>query len=242
MLLWAGWSLVFLSSPDAVLEAQTRVPADAWSRVYYAGFTFFTLGVGDYIPGGPVWQIASVVAVANGLFLVTLSITYIVPVLSAVVERRQQAGTLSAMGEDVEELLERVWDGRSFAYLTSQLPLVAQGVALTAQRHLAYPVLHYFHADERELAFAPSVAVLDEAVTVLMHGVAPDVRPHGASLRTARQAVAHLLTILDEEFVEVGGDPPPARARDRLAEVRGAGAVALAGVTRAAPSDQSAGR
>lgn len=55
-LLWIGWLLVFCGSETAVVEAATGQPADLASRVYFAGYTISTLGVGDYLPAR--WRLA----------------------------------------------------------------------------------------------------------------------------------------------------------------------------------------
>ncbi|MEX0650456.1 MAG: ion channel [Actinomycetota bacterium] len=78
-LLWGGWTLVFAADPDAIISSTTRQPAGGWSRVYFAGFTVFTLGVGDYIPNGQPWEVLTSLAVVSGLGLTTLAITYLVP-------------------------------------------------------------------------------------------------------------------------------------------------------------------
>jgi hypothetical protein len=83
LLLWGGWTLVFSAAPDAVLDDSAGVAADGWARAYFAGFSVFTLGVGDHVPNGAVWQLLTVVAVISGLALTTMSITYLVPVVTA---------------------------------------------------------------------------------------------------------------------------------------------------------------
>src|SRR3954468_22933455 len=35
--IWAGWSLVFLSSEWPVVDSTTHAPAGPWARVYFAG-------------------------------------------------------------------------------------------------------------------------------------------------------------------------------------------------------------
>ncbi|MEX2549157.1 MAG: ion channel [Nitriliruptoraceae bacterium] len=97
-LLWAGWTLVFAADPEAVISTATRAPASGWSRVYFTGFTVFTLGVGDYIPQGQPWEILTAIASVSGLGLVTLAITYLMPVVSSVTARRAQANTIAGMG------------------------------------------------------------------------------------------------------------------------------------------------
>jgi hypothetical protein len=62
LLSWIGWSLVFLGGPSAVVDASTGTPAGVAARVYFAGFSVFTLGIGDFRPHGALWQVATAVA------------------------------------------------------------------------------------------------------------------------------------------------------------------------------------
>ena len=96
LLLWAGWALVFLASEGAVIGASSGAPADAWARVYFVGYTLVTLGLGAYPPAGPAAQLATTAASLSGLVVLTLAISYILPVLQAAVHRRATAAPLSA--------------------------------------------------------------------------------------------------------------------------------------------------
>jgi hypothetical protein len=86
------------------------------------------------------------------------------------------------------------------------MPLMEVG-----QGHLAYPVLHCLHSSTRETALAPSIAVLDEAIT-LFAGVCPEQRPDKVVFYPLRQAIAEFLTTLAEGHLEPEGKPasPPA--------------------------------
>lgn len=84
LLLWAGWTLVFSAVPEAVVSSASGAPADTLSRIYFAAYTTFTLGIGDYVPQGGVWQLATSLSVISGLALTTTAITYLVPVVTAV--------------------------------------------------------------------------------------------------------------------------------------------------------------
>ena len=150
-MLWGGWMLIFSADPDAVLSSSTRTPASAWSRVYYSAFTVFTLGVGDYIPNGQLWEVLTGVAVLTGLGLTTLAITYLVPVVSAVVARRVQASTIAGMGPSPQEIVSSAYRDNRFDYLDHRLQTLSDQILETAERHLSYPVLHYFHSAERHV-------------------------------------------------------------------------------------------
>lgn len=213
LLLLLGWTLVFNASPDAVLDGDSRQPADLWSRLYYTGYTVFTLGTGDFVPGGPIWQLTTVMATFTGLSLITLAITYVLSVTSSVTQRRQLAGQIAALGKSPTTILKRAWDGTRFRGLDSQIRSLAPEVAGLAQRQLAYPVLHYFHSIERENAVAPSIAVLDELLTVLEHGVLPEQRLPELTTSQLRDTITELLRMLTNVFHDIpgdpSGDPPP---------------------------------
>src|SRR5690606_23847206 len=97
--LWLGWWLLYVSDEKSVFETSTNRPASAVEKICFTGYTIFTLGIGDFRPGRDVvWQIATPLMSLTGLFLVTLSITYIIPVVQAVVHKRQLAVYLYYMG------------------------------------------------------------------------------------------------------------------------------------------------
>lgn len=205
LLLWAGWTLVFAADPDAVISAATLEPASGWSRVYFAGFTAFTLGVGDYIPNGQPWEILTAIAVISGLGLTTLAITYLMPVVSAVTASRAQASIIAGLGSTPQQIVVSGLRDHRFPYFEHRLPALADSIMETAEKHLSYPVLHYFHSAERHVDLRTQAVLLDEAVTLLQHGVAADVRPHPAVLDGLRHAIAQLV----ERATDGASDVPP---------------------------------
>jgi hypothetical protein len=216
--IWFGWALIFLSDPGAVISTRTGEPADLWARIYYAGFSVFTLGIGDYRPGSPLWQVLTPAATINGFGLVTLVVSYLIPLLSAVNDERSQSALISSLGRTPAEILLNAWDGESFSYLEGPFAIIAREAEQTGQRHLTYPVLHFFHSSSRDAAFEPSLATLDEAVTILERGVAEEVRPHTAALRSVRRAVDQLLNIVTPDFSGASEEAPPPPDLGPLAE------------------------
>lgn len=220
LLLWLGWTLVLASHPDAIVASATGTPAGWWARAYFAAYSLFTLGLGDYIPAGAPWQIATSLALINGLGLTTLAITYLIPVVSAVTERRQQASTIAALGQDAQSIVLNAWDGSTLRFLDQHLLLISQEILRTAQRHLSYPILHFYHSRSRSQEFAVSVAALDEALTMIEHATDEAVRPHRAAIRMARNAIRELLAIIESTFHEPADQTPPP---PDLAPLRSAG-------------------
>ena len=217
-LLWGGWTLVFSADPEAVISSSTRTPAPGWSRIYFTGFTVFTLGVGDYIPNGQPWEVLTAVAVMSGLGLTTLAITYLVPVVSAVVARRVQANTIAGMGDTPQDVVISGLRGHGFPYFEHRLQTLSDSILETAERHLSYPVLHYFHSGHRHVDLRTQAYVLDEAVTLLQHGVTGESRPHPAVLDSTRHAIVQLVERATDAPSDAGAPPPL-----DLTPLRGAG-------------------
>ncbi|WP_175440210.1 potassium channel family protein [Micromonospora nigra] len=218
--LWIGWFLVFVGSPDAVLDQFGR-PADTWSRVYFAGFSIFTLGVGDYTPGTTAAQLATSGAVLTGLFLITLGITYLMQVVPAVVDKRTVAGHVAALGVDPVDVVRRGWTGDQFSPMFEQhLTSLTAEVIRLGQRHLAFPVLHYFHAGTRAGSAPVAVTVLDGALLLLRDGVDPGHRPDTGAVRPLSRAVRQLVLALDSALIHAVDEPVPA---PRLADLERAG-------------------
>lgn len=208
-LLWTGWLLIFLSGPAAVVDATTQAPANFADRVYFVGFTLFTLGVGDFVGGASVWRVLTAVASINGLFTITLAITYLLPVVSAATSKRQLALLIHSLGDTAGEIVANGWSGDDFDGLEPQLREVTSLLLLHSERHLAYPVLHYFHASDPEASLAPKLAALDDAELILSHCVAKEHRPDAAVLRALRHAIDVFLRRVQHRFVVQAEDTPP---------------------------------
>ncbi|WP_036345814.1 potassium channel family protein [Micromonospora sp. CNB394] len=205
--LWLGWLLVFSATPDAVLDQFGR-PADGWSRFYYTGFSIFTLGVGDYTPGNAAAQLATNVAVLTGLFLVTLGITYLMQVVPAVVDKRTIAGHITALGADPADIVRRGWaDGQFAPMFTQHLTSLTPELVRLGERHLAFPVLHYFHAGTCGRSASAAVTVLDGALLLVRCGVDPHHRPDVGAVEPLSRALAQLVRTLDGSFI-VAADQP----------------------------------
>jgi hypothetical protein len=169
-----------------------------------------TLGLGDYRPGTPLFQAAAVAAALNGLFVITLAITYAGQVLGAVIQKQALAGSIAALGETAGQIITGAWNGRDFGRLGDHLMALVPTLVLVSRQYLAYPVLHYFHSRRQAASAALAIAALREAVLLLEHGVAPGHRPGPGSMRPVRRAVDALAAAMRPSAVSEVRDPPPA--------------------------------
>lgn len=229
LLTWLAWVLVFYGESGSVVNSQTGEPAPFWARVYFAGFGVFTLGVGDYVPEGAPWQLLTVASAALGFCVITLSITFVLPVVQSVTERRALASRINHMGATPAALLTRHWDGQGFGSLESRLGDLVSDLALLEQRHKTYPILHYFAEDEPQVAAVVALPRLDEALSLLSL-VVPGTRPDEALVADIRSIIGDYLDTVAEIHDDFSASAPPS---PDLSPVRSAGIPLAAGAASA---------
>lgn len=165
LLMILGWGLVFGQEGSLLQEGETLEPA--WGRIHYAASLILGRGTGSFNPAGFVWRFAEQLAALTGVAFVGITLAYVLPVIAAVVHKRQVAATIATLGGNPIQVLTRAWNGRDFGDLNLHIIALVPEIALLSQRHLAYPVVAYFHSSARHTALAPSLVVLDETLTIL---------------------------------------------------------------------------
>lgn len=203
IVLWMGWTLIFLSGERAVVNAQTSLPADAIERTYFVGYTLITLGLGDYRADGSVWRIATVIASANGFVFVTLIVTYILPVVSAASAKRQFATYVQSLGKTPEDIVIRAWNGQDFGHLYQHCINLTPMILSLAQQRLSYPIIHCFHAYEARTEDSPNLALLSETLFLLEYGVALEHRPDPTALYPLRSAITIFLDTMGSRGIDL---------------------------------------
>jgi hypothetical protein len=219
-LLWLGWTFLFAGDETALISTHTDEPADWTGRLYYVAYTMFTNGNGDYTPTSGGWEIASSFTTATGMAFVTLGISYVLTVLGAVSEKRSFANSVTGLGERSEAFVRAGWTGHDeeFRGLDNPIETLAEQLSLLADKHKAYPILHYYHSEQASRASAVAVPVLDETITVLRHGVPRADQPNPALVENTRSSVDSYIDTLDSAFIDPADEVPPAPDLDRLRE------------------------
>lgn len=217
--MWGGLWLVLLSDAGSVVSSSTHLSASAVQKLYYAGYTLSTLGSGDYVPASDVWRLISNIGSFAGLIFITTSITYFVPVLSAVNLQRQLSLYVSGMGASPTAILANAWDDTTLSSLFDAVPTLCQLLIEHTLNHYNYPVIHYFHSSQPRRAITLTVAKLDELHLLLTEVLAPDQGQDQLKLAMLRSA-------LDEYYAVVptsgaagfgAGAAPPVPATAPLA-------------------------
>lgn len=208
-MLWIGWTLVFAGLEGSIVPAHGTDPISWFDRLYYAGYLIFTLGNGDFSPNEGMWQIVTVLATGTGLLFTTFGVTYLISILSAVTVKRSFAESIHGLGETAEELAESAWNGSDFHDIDSLLDTYSEQLSSLTAQHIAYPVLHYYHAASNESSMPTAVVVFDEALSIITLAAPVECHPNRLLLKGAQSSVQHYLETLNQSFYQPSKNLPP---------------------------------
>lgn len=163
-LLNTGW-LILLYVGDYTIKGKQDVAIEFVDYLYFLSSTFTTLGMGDYIPSGFPWTLVVTSGALVMSFLTTLSISYIIPVVSAVVDRRKMISAIDIIGRTPQEILDICWGKEDSGSLDSEVLGVSDSIVRESYRSHVYPILSYFN-------FGDSHSTLNIAVLNLFDAIA----------------------------------------------------------------------
>jgi len=208
-LIWISASLLFISQPNSLMNVETNSTTSVVNKIFYTGYTLSTLGLGDMEPDGPFWDILTAMLSFTGLILISIAITYLIPVVSAEITKRRISVYINTLGSSVEDILLNYWNGKDFKELELPFISLTDSVILHGQNHKAYSVLHFFHSSDKKEAFVLNLTNLDEVLTVLLHNIPASQQPSYNILIRLRKAISSYLITLPEAFIIPGKETPP---------------------------------
>ncbi len=209
LLIWTSASLLFISKPDSLMNVESNSSTTIIDKIFYTGYTLSTLGLGDIEPDGPFWDILTAILSFTGLILISIAITYLIPVVSAEIIKRRISVYITTLGCSAEDILMNYWNGENFKELEQPFISLTDTIILHAQNHKAYSVLHFFHSSDKKEAFVLNLTNLDEALTVLLHEIPAEQQPSFNVLMGLRRAITSYLVTLPEVFITKGDETPP---------------------------------
>lgn len=207
--LWIGWTLIFASSPNAIIDTVRSNPLSWSDWLYYTGYAIFTLGNGDFAPRDGPWQIITIIATGTGMLFITLSVSYILNVLSAVTQKRAFATGITGLGETGSEIVQTSWNGERLTGLDLPLNTFTSQLNTLTSNHKAYPILHYFHAKQAGQSPIVAVAIFHEILNLLQHGLTEQSHPRATIRKNARASVDSYLETRHRAFIEPADHSPP---------------------------------
>lgn len=200
--------LLLQSDIDSIINS-SKIPASAWEKLYYAGFVLSTLGIGDYTASTDLWRMVTNLYAFTGLILITMSVTYFVPVLSAIIKQRKLAINLSSLGNSPQEIIINAWDGSNYSFFKLQLLNFCDALLEHNQNHKAYPIIHFFHNNVKDHSVIVQIARLNEAICILDNLVVPEFTIPAQELSSIKTALNNYIKVLkDVSNIESKKEPP----------------------------------
>ncbi|MGH9668706.1 MAG: potassium channel family protein, partial [Terriglobales bacterium] len=227
LVVWAvtlvlGFALVHWANGSHI-NMPLGTDADFWTDLYMSGTTFFTLGLGDVTPRGPLARFLTVVESGTGFAFLAMVIGYL-PTLYQAFSRREVNITLldarAGSPPSAVELLRRHARDHGSESLTQLLRDWERWSAELLESHLSYPVLCYFRSQHDNENWLAALTTILDACALVMVGI-EGVPPSQAQLTfaIARHAVVDLAQIFSTPPKRTGADrlPPEQLAEARLA-------------------------
>jgi hypothetical protein len=206
--LWLALSLVYLADTGSVVVTNSGRQASIVGKIYFVGYTLTSLGNGDLKSGSDAWRIVTNLTGITSLFIVSLSISYLLPVLQAAVTKRTLASYIYRMGRSPWEILTNCHAADSFSMLYNRVTNLETMILQHTEQHFAYPILHSFHATDPASSAELNLATLDEALSVLLVFELDDPGQRG-QVMVVRRAIGAFLDRYRAMYLDADNAPPP---------------------------------
>ncbi len=208
-LIWFSVTFIYAFDASSVIDGQTKENATFIEKLYFTGYTLSTLGLGEYQPHGKFWMVFTSMVSVTGFIIVTISITYIVPVINNIIEKITLSLQIASLGESPEKMLINGYDGSSFEGLSDQFSSLSSSIFRYAKNHAAYPILHHVHSSDKDENTILKLVSLDEACTLLMYHIPEEKCMQKINLQQVRRAITFYLESLRNVKKSEEQPPPP---------------------------------
>jgi hypothetical protein len=181
-----------------------RAASPAWiESIYFSGITLTTVGYGDIAPHTTAMRLVALIESASGLALISLVVTYLITVYSAL--ERKRAAALSFYhqaeeGADVAGFIAHHFVEGRFYGLDATLRLATRDIQGLLESHVEHPVIHYFHPVQVYKSLPRMLFLLLESAAVIRSCLDVDeyreIYSHPV-VRTLDASTRHVLFELD---------------------------------------------
>jgi len=190
----------------AIRPSSGDAPRDFVTALVVAGNSLSIVGGGDFSPHTSGTRLLFLINSLIGASALSLVLSYLVQVYSALRERNALALAVDLMTDgtgDAAIMLARLMPGGDPASATSELGNLVRSLAATKEAHHFYPLLFYFRFEEPLYAVSRFCFVLLDATTLI--GTALDWQRYGtltgsAPVTSIRRCAMLLLKTLDANF------------------------------------------
>ncbi|MBB4615980.1 hypothetical protein [Sphingomonas abaci] len=194
----------------AIRPASGDTPTDLVTAMLVAGNSLSIVGGGDYAPHSTATRILFLINSLIGASVLSLVLSYLVQVYSALRERNALALTIDLMTDgtgDAAVMLARLMPGGEPGNAAGPLGNLVPSLAATKEAHHFYPLLFYFRFDDPRYAVSRFGFVLLDLVTLI--DTALDRQRYASLVASApvaslRRGTVLLLETFDSHFPTPG--------------------------------------
>jgi hypothetical protein len=203
VLLVLAFALVYYPHVPKGFTFGVEHPEPGWiDAVYFSGVTLTTVGYGDVVPRLAHLRFLALFEAASGLVVISLAITYMLTVYTALERKRAVAVSLyhqAGQGADVAGFIAHHFVEGRFYGLRDALRTVTRDLQGLLESHIDHPVIHYFHPVEVYKGTPRVLFLLLETCAVIRAALDreenSDLRNY-PEVRTLDAGVHHVLTQL----------------------------------------------
>lgn len=226
-----GFALIYLPwMPNGFNVAPEAASPRVIEALYFSGITLTTVGYGDIAPHSVAMRLVALVQSASGFVLISLGVTYLVTVYSALERKRLVALSFyhrADEGADAAALIAHHFVEDRFIGLDATLRTATRDIQSLLEAHIEHPIIHYFHPREVHKGMPRLLFLMLETCAVIKACLSRDEyrdmyrHPELLSLdANARYVLKTLTDALDltEDAAQKGA--PPLRDESRGEESR----------------------
>jgi hypothetical protein len=202
-IIWLGNTLMFYSDPQSLIDPiKNRYVTSFIDKLYYSGYVLSSMGNGDYNPASPGWKFYVGLISYTGVIYISLSISFLIPVVEGVTLKRKLAVEIAEIGLNPREMIGRHYQNSNFNSFITRAYSLKSDIIRLGQTHLAYPIIHYFHSDKKYESISISLTALDETISILKNSLTDDQIGDTGKLDEVRKSISYYLTALKIAYIE----------------------------------------
>ena len=149
MLVIIGYALIYLPGMPERFNFAGEAPGSRFvDSLYFSGATLTTVGYGDVSPRAADMKVVAIIEAISGFGLISLAVTYLIVVYSALEHKRAIALSFyhsAEGGADVVDFIKHHFVAGRLSGLTATLRIAGRDLQETFESHVEHPIIHYFH-------------------------------------------------------------------------------------------------
>jgi hypothetical protein len=200
MLLALGFALIYYPRMPAAFTVQAEAASSPFmAALYFSGTTLTTVGYGDIAPHTTGVRLTALFEAASGFALISLAITYLITVYSALERKRAVAISFyhqAEEGANVAAFITHHFVAGRFYGLEGTFRMATRDLQELLESHVEHPVIHYFHPVEVYKSLPRVLFLALETCAVVRSCLDKDVYAeicHHPNVRTLEATSRHVL-------------------------------------------------